>query len=182
MIPGRASPARSEGWFSNPDGSYSILVGYYNRNLKQEVDLPVGPNNRIEPGGPDQGQPTHFLPGRQWGMFTIKEPKDFAGKRLTWTIVANGKPTSIPLDVDTLWEVSPFIEASQNTPPYIGFSESGPFCERPNRHLNLHYGRHRHRNPDHRMGGRRCQTASGSPETRPPPPASPGRCIAVRAA
>ena len=61
-----------EGWFPNPDGTLSILVGYYNRNLKQELEIPAGPNNRIEPGGPDQGQPTHFLPGRQWGIFTIK--------------------------------------------------------------------------------------------------------------
>ncbi len=128
---GQSITGAFEGWFSNSDGSYSILVGYYNRNLKQDLDIPIGPNNRIEPGGPDQGQPTHFLPGRQWGMFTVHEPKDFSGKRLTWTLIANGKTTSIPLDVDTLWEVSPFIEASQNTPPYIGFSENGPFVNGP---------------------------------------------------
>ncbi|MGD1095663.1 MAG: hypothetical protein ABSB35_27180, partial [Bryobacteraceae bacterium] len=55
-----------EGWFPNPDGSFSILVGYYNRNLQQAIDIPIGASNRIEPGGPDRGQPTHFLPGRQW--------------------------------------------------------------------------------------------------------------------
>src|ERR1700691_4593008 len=54
-----------EGWFKNADGTFSLLLGYYNRNRKQEVDLPIGPNNRIEalgsgaPGGPDRGQPTH---------------------------------------------------------------------------------------------------------------------------
>jgi hypothetical protein len=56
-----------EGWFDNPDGSRSFLVGYLNRNTTQAVDVPIGPNNRIEPGGPDMGQPTHFLPGRQVG-------------------------------------------------------------------------------------------------------------------
>src|SRR5690349_29044 len=45
-----------EGWFKNSDGSFSLLLGYYNRNQKQEVDVPIGPNNRIEPGGPDRGQ------------------------------------------------------------------------------------------------------------------------------
>src|SRR6516162_1018845 len=60
-----------EGWFKNSDGSFSLLLGYFNRNTKQEIDLPIGPDNRIEPGGPDQGQPTHFLTGRQWGMFTV---------------------------------------------------------------------------------------------------------------
>ena len=53
-----------EGWFKNDDGTFSFLVGYLNRNRAQEVDVPIGPNNRIDPGGPDQGQPTHFLPGR----------------------------------------------------------------------------------------------------------------------
>src|SRR5580704_574852 len=48
-----------EGWFKNPDGSFNLLLGYYNRNQKQEVDVPIGPENRIElsgtqqPGGPD---------------------------------------------------------------------------------------------------------------------------------
>ena len=66
-----------EGWFPNSDGSFSLLFGYYNRNVKQELDIPIGPENRIEPGGPDQGQPTHFLTRRRWGIFTVTVPKDF---------------------------------------------------------------------------------------------------------
>jgi hypothetical protein len=128
---GQSITGAFEGWFQNPDGTYSILVGYYNRNTKQTIDIAPGPDNRIEPGGPDMGQPTHFIPGRQWGVFTITVPKDFGDKRLTWTIVANGKTTQIPLDIGTLWEVSPFIEATGNTPPFIGFSETGPFVNGP---------------------------------------------------
>src|SRR5215471_12946285 len=94
-----------EGWFKNNDGSYSILVGYFNRNQKQILDVPVGPDNHIDPGGPDHGQPTHFLPRRQWGVFTVIVPKDFGTKRLTWTITANGQTTSIPLHIDPLWVV-----------------------------------------------------------------------------
>ena len=116
---GQSITGAFEGWFPNPDGTLSILAGYYNRNSKQVLDIPTGPNNKIEPGGPDQGQPTHFLTGRQWGVFTITVPKNFGDKRLTWTLTANGKTTQIPLDVEALWEVSPFIEASGNTPPYI---------------------------------------------------------------
>ena len=74
---GEAVTGAFEGWFYRPDGSVSLLVGYFNRNLKQIVDIPVGPNNRIEPGGPDFGQPTHFLPRRQWAVFSIPVPKDF---------------------------------------------------------------------------------------------------------
>ena len=85
-----------EGWYPNPDGSFSMLIGYYNRNMKEALDIPVGPNNRVEPGGPDQGQPTYFETGRQWGVFTIKVPKDFGTKVVTWTIVSNGEKQSIP--------------------------------------------------------------------------------------
>jgi hypothetical protein len=80
-----------EGWFENAEGGFTFLVGYLNRNRAQEVDVPIGPNNRIEPGGPDMGQPTHFLPGRHVGMFTINVPKSFTkDQRLTWTITVNG--------------------------------------------------------------------------------------------
>jgi hypothetical protein len=111
-----------EGWYKNNDGSFSILVGYFNRNSRQTLDIPVGPDNRIEPGGPDQGQPTHFLTRRHWGVFTVAVPKDFGTKRLTWTITANGQTTSVPLHLDPLWIVTPFEEAGVgNTPPVVRF-------------------------------------------------------------
>ncbi|PYS37585.1 MAG: hypothetical protein DMG14_20745 [Acidobacteria bacterium] len=115
-----------EGWYKNSDGSYSLLVGYFNRNQKQTLDIPVGPENHIDPGGPDQGQPTHFLPRRQWGVFTITVPKDFGNKRLTWTITANGQTTSVPLHLDSLWIVTPFEDAGVgNTPPVVRFQPAG---------------------------------------------------------
>jgi hypothetical protein len=120
---GQSITGAFEGWFGNPDGSYSLLLGYYNRNTKRELDIPIGPNNRIQPGGPDRGQPTHFLTGRQWGVFTVTVPKDFGTRKLTWTLVANGQTTVIPMSLNPLWEVSPFIEAGGNTPPFISFEE-----------------------------------------------------------
>jgi len=116
-----------EGWFANPDGSRTFLVGYLNRNSAQEIDIPIGPDNRMEPGGPDMGQPTHFLPGRRHGMFTVTVPKDFTPEqRLTWTIVANGQTTSIPLRLHPEYEVSPFVDvAVKNTPPVLRFEENG---------------------------------------------------------
>jgi hypothetical protein len=116
-----------EGWYQNEDGSYSLLIGYFNRNTKQVLDIPVGPNNRIEPGGPDYGQPTHFLPRRQWGVVAIKVPKDFGTKKLTWTIVANGKSQSIPVGLIKDYQVEPFKEVAQgNTPPVLRFERGGP--------------------------------------------------------
>jgi hypothetical protein len=131
---GQSVTAAFEGWYSNPDGSANILIGYYNRNLKEALDIPIGPNNRVEPGGPDRGQPTHFLPGRQWGTFTITVPKGFgADQKITWTIVSNGKTTAIPVSLNPLWVISPFKDASGNTPPFIGFQENGPFAQGPPR-------------------------------------------------
>ena len=115
-----------EGWYHDKDGSIRVLVGYMNRNTKQEFDIPVGPNNRIEPGGPDQGQPTHFQSGRQWGVFTVKLPKDFGDKKLTWTLVANGFTNTITLHTKPDYIIEPFEDAaSKNTPPSIKFEQGG---------------------------------------------------------
>ena len=111
-----------EGWFYDKDGSQSLLVGYFNRNTKQELDIPTGPNNRIEPGGPDLGQPTHFLAGRQFGVFAIPVSKSFGAKELTWTIVANGQTNTITMHTRPDWIVEPFEDpANKNTPPVIRF-------------------------------------------------------------
>ena len=121
-----------EGWFKNPDGSYSLLLGYYNRNLKQELDIPIGVNNRLEPGGPDQGQPTHFMPGRGWGIFTVNVPSDFGQKRITWTLTANGKTTVVPAHLHPDYELSPFQEAAVgNAPPVLRFEEKGSSVQGP---------------------------------------------------
>ena len=84
------SPAY-EGWMYAPDGSVMMYFGYMNSNWLQEFDIPVGPDNTIEPGGPDQGQPTHFYPRRSPFLFTVKVPKDIGTKELTWTLTSNGK-------------------------------------------------------------------------------------------
>lgn len=128
---GQSVTAAFEGWFPNEDGTFSILFGYYNRNTKEVLDIPVGPMNHIDPDGPDYGQPTHFLPRRQWGVFTVTVPKDFGKKKLTWTIVANGEETHVPASLDVLWQVSPYVDATNNTPPYVGFAAGGPFVQGP---------------------------------------------------
>jgi autonomous glycyl radical cofactor GrcA len=84
------SPAY-EGWRPNEDGSFTMVFGYMNQNWQQEFDVPVGPDNNIEPGGPDQGQPTHFYPRRNPFLFTIRVPQDAGTKELIWTLTTNGK-------------------------------------------------------------------------------------------
>lgn len=117
-----------EGWFDNPDGSHNFLVGYFNRNLKQAQDVPIGPNNRIEPGGPDLGQPTHFEPHRRTGVFIVNVPKTFsAEQKLTWTLTVNGQTTQIPLRLHRDYNVNPFSEiAANNTPPIVKVGSAAP--------------------------------------------------------
>ncbi|MGH9319143.1 MAG: hypothetical protein ACRD21_11340 [Vicinamibacteria bacterium] len=129
---GQSVTAAYEGWFKNPDGTYSLLVGYFNRNHKEAPEIPIGPNNYIEPGGPDRGQPTYFLPRRQWGVFTINVPADFPGRKLTWTLIAHDKKTEVPMGLDPRWEVEPFKDAAQgNTPPVLQFETEGPAQQGP---------------------------------------------------
>ena len=99
-----------EGWYRNDDGSFSMLVGYYNRNSKEPVTIPIGPNNKIEPGDPDQGQPTYFETGRQWGVFVVKVPKDFGKKTITWTVTANGETQAVPFALNNAYNIAPFKE------------------------------------------------------------------------
>src|SRR5437867_12734979 len=80
-----------EGWEKNPDGSFNLVFGYFNRNWAEEIDLPVGPNNNIDPGGPDHGQPTHLLPRRRRFLFRIRVPQDSGDKELVWRLTRHGK-------------------------------------------------------------------------------------------
>lgn len=115
-----------EGWFQNEDGTYTLLIGYYNRNKKQVLDVPIGPANRIEPGGPDQGQPTHFVVGRGWGTIAIKVPKDFGDKKLTWTLTTNGKTVTGQFGLTKGYQIEPYLDAAMgNKPPVFKFSEKG---------------------------------------------------------
>mgnify|MGYP002860574209 FL=1 len=84
------SPAY-EGWERNPDGSFNLVFGYMNRNWDEELDVPIGLDNSIAPGRPDQGQPTHFLRRRSRFVFAIHVPADFGDKELVWTLTSNGQ-------------------------------------------------------------------------------------------
>ena len=80
-----------EGWEENPDGTFDLVFGYFNRNLDERLDVPIGPQNEIQPGGPDRGQPTHFLPRRSRFLFRVKVPKDFGNKELVWSLTTHGR-------------------------------------------------------------------------------------------
>jgi len=102
------SPAY-EGWWANADGSFTLFFGYMNTNWLEEFDVPIGPDNNIEPGGPDQGQPTHFYPRRNPFLFTIHVPKDFGTKELVWTLTTHGKTERVYASLKGDYNVDPQV-------------------------------------------------------------------------
>lgn len=103
-----------EGWQPNPDGSYTFFFGYLNRNFEEQVDVPIGPNNNIEPGG-DRGQPTHFYPRRQRFVFKITVPKDWdQQQRIVWTLTSHGRTNQAKAWLQPEWELNDEVISENN--------------------------------------------------------------------
>ena len=98
-----------EGFEENPDGTFNLVFGYLNRNYEEVLDIPIGPANSIEPGGPDQGQPTHFYPRRNPFLFSIRVPADFGSKELIWTLTANGKTEKAYASLKNDYQIDPQV-------------------------------------------------------------------------
>jgi hypothetical protein len=86
-----------EGYYPNPDGTNEICFGYFNLNTEEDIDIPLGPNNFIEPAEFDGMQPTHFdrVPEanyrRHFCVFTVNVPADFGDREVRWTITTRGE-------------------------------------------------------------------------------------------
>ena len=119
-----------EGWYRTADGAIEASFGYMNRNWREALDIPVGPDNRIAPGPADQGQPTHFLPRRQMGVFVLRVPAGVSTE-VTWTLTSRGETIAIPVNLDPVYLIEPFRENARrqpgNTPPSIRFDAGGPW-------------------------------------------------------
>jgi len=90
-----------EGWFENPDGSYTLSFGYISMNLEEALHIPVGPDNFIEPAEFDGGQPTYFKEihpsiRRPWNTFMVRVPADIGDRRVVWTLRNHGETYSVP--------------------------------------------------------------------------------------
>ena len=75
-----------EGWVANADGTTTISFGYINRNTDEDVDIPLGANNYIEPAEFDGMQPTHFPAGRGTGVFTVTLPAGREDTDVWWHV------------------------------------------------------------------------------------------------
>ena len=121
------SPA-FEGWYKNPDGTISMSFGYFNRNTKEVVEVPIGPNNFFSPGPADRGQPASFQPRRNWGVFAVTVPGNWPVRdKVTWTLVIKGDTLRVPGHLRPNWEIDALQgeAGSGNTPPELAFVAGG---------------------------------------------------------
>ncbi len=99
-----------EGWEHNPDGTFSLVFGYLNRNYAEEIDIPIGPANSISMGAEtygDRGQPTHFYARRQRFLFKVVVPKDWDKKeKVVWTLTSHGRTDEAKGWLQPEWELS----------------------------------------------------------------------------
>ena len=123
-----------DGWYRLGTTTYA-LFGYYNRNLEEVVNAPIGPDNKVSPGPIDQGQPTRFFPGQHVGVFAVALPQADSKTEVTWTLTANGYTFSIPAFLDPLYLIQPQREDAGpypgNTPPTVKFDPSAPWAQGP---------------------------------------------------
>jgi hypothetical protein len=145
------SPA-FEGWERNPDGSFNFLFGYMNRNWEEELNVPIGPDNNLSPGAPDQGQPTHFLPRRNRFVFRVRVPADFGEEReMIWTLTTQGKTEKAYATLRTDYFIDDVVMASETGA--LGAGTSSPEVRA-------------NRRPDVRVEGETTRTAKvGEPLT-----------------
>jgi hypothetical protein len=123
------------GWIANEDGSTTMIFGFANQNRTATVDVPLGPNNKLEPAQLQGAQPTHFpvysrrgfVGIQERGAFGVTVPADMTGTEVIWTLTSGGNTYSIPgRATSAAYELSAGISASGSLRPAIRFSEGGP--------------------------------------------------------
>jgi hypothetical protein len=123
------------GWIGNEDGSVTMLFGFANRNREEIVDIPLGPNNFLEPAQFDGMQPTHFpiydrggfVGINERGAFAVTVPADMAGTEVVWTLKYAGYENSVPgRATSTTYEMSAGERAYGTLAPAIRFEKDGP--------------------------------------------------------
>jgi hypothetical protein len=123
-----------DGFYENADGSFQLSFGYSNLNATDVVEIPLGPNNFIEPKEFDGRQPTSFPPvagggptgarrDRERGVFTVTIPAKFSGD-VVWTLRHAGQTHKVPGRTKTGAYGLRWPMAMGSIPPLVGFTAS----------------------------------------------------------
>ena len=118
-----------DGWFHQPDGSYELCFGYHNLNTREEVELPLGPDNLIEPAEYDGVQPTHFdeVPPeyrRRFCVFTVNVTDLAIAPEVRWTLRVGDGAYSVPGSSAEHYRMDEIRQSSRgNSAPRVVFQE-----------------------------------------------------------
>jgi hypothetical protein len=126
-----------DGWYQNPDGTYTLCFGYYSVNSEEDLTIPLGPDNFIEPREYDGLQPDYFerIPERPFAYrrrycaFSVRVPETFTeNDEVVWTLRrGRGEVLTVPGRL-TSWYVldEPRSPGMQNTAPVLRIEPDGP--------------------------------------------------------
>ncbi|MSR22795.1 MAG: hypothetical protein EXR92_04515 [Gemmatimonadetes bacterium] len=130
-----------DGFLPNDDGSWTLSFGFMNRNDEELIEIPLGPNNFLEPPQFDGSQPTTFpvvryegFGGpRERGAFAVVVPADFQGD-VWWHLTSpNGFSTKVPgrliqpgALIPGAYELSVGPQGGGSMRPSVRFSPDGP--------------------------------------------------------
>lgn len=118
------SPAY-EGWEEDSAGRKFFVFGYMNRNWQEELNVPVGADNKFMTGTADQGQPTHFLPRRNRFIFRVPVPPGFTEKdELIWSLTTRGKTELAYASTRLDYKIDDVVKASETGA--LGAGSSSP--------------------------------------------------------
>ena len=126
-----------DGWFPNPDGTFTLCFGYFNMNTEQSIDVPLGAGNRIEPAIYDGVQPTHFDPvpaptltrdyRHHWCVFSVTVPEDFGNADVIWSLQTQGNTLSVPGSLIPSYVLDEQVTSGRDAvAPYLSLNDDPP--------------------------------------------------------
>ena len=83
-----------EGWQRYPGWPISMWFGYLNRNFKEQLDIPVGPNNTFDPAGTWDSRPISIPDGSSSCSRSTCRRIGTKTRKLIWTVTANGRTST----------------------------------------------------------------------------------------
>lgn len=130
-----------DGWYAEPDGTATLCLGYFNLNFDEALEIPIGPNNYIEPERYNGLQPTYFNPvplragnkQRHYCVFSINVPQG-GEERIVWHLGRDYKDYVVPAHsgsieyrVDDIFFPTDRAERGGSVAPFVRFVEpAGP--------------------------------------------------------
>ena len=120
-----------DGWFRNPDDTVELCFGYTNLNLVENLQIPLGPDNFIEPARFDAVQPTHFdqvpdIYRRRFCVFTVHLDDLADAPDVVWTLRVEGRSYSVPGSSSQHYRMDEILQSSRgNSAPLVRFDDEG---------------------------------------------------------